>query len=130
LITDNIEDPVMSDTCMAISSSGTATLELALKKIPTIVIYKTGFLSWIILRNMVKTRFISIVNILANGPVFPELLQYRVTPENIIRQVKYFLEDKDLYTDTQRKLEGIKRILQNKPANQTAAKVITDTLTN
>lgn len=66
---------VMREVDYAISSSGTATLELALFQVPQIVIYKTSNISFMIGKRLVKTEFISLVNLIAQKEVVPELLQ-------------------------------------------------------
>lgn len=68
----------------AISSSGTATLELALHEVPQIVIYKTSQLSYQIGKRLINTRYISLVNLIARKKVVPELIQNQLTLENII----------------------------------------------
>ncbi len=66
---------VMREVDFAISSSGTATLELALFQVPQIVIYKTSNISFMIGKRLVKTEYISLVNLIAQKEVVPELLQ-------------------------------------------------------
>ena len=66
---------VMSEIDFAITSSGTATLELALFNVPQIVIYKTHHLSFMIGKRLVKTDYISLVNLIGQKEIVPELLQ-------------------------------------------------------
>ncbi len=66
---------VMKDIDVAIACSGTTTLELALHNVPQIVIYKTNSLSFAIGKQLVKTDYISLVNIIAQKEVVTELLQ-------------------------------------------------------
>ncbi len=66
---------VMQQIDFAITSSGTATLELALHNVPQIVIYKTSQVSFMIAKQLVKTNYISLVNLVAQKEVVPELLQ-------------------------------------------------------
>lgn len=63
--------------------SGTATLEAALDKLPLVVAYKTSPFSWSIIKRALKVRHVSLVNLLAEDPVVPELIQANATPENI-----------------------------------------------
>jgi len=83
LLMDTPED-LMSKCDLAISSSGTATLELALNGIPQIVIYKTSALSFAIGKKLVQTRFISLVNLIAGKAIVEELLQSELTLNNLI----------------------------------------------
>lgn len=114
----------ISESWIAVSSSGTATLELALLNIPTVVIYKTALLSWLILKSIVKIDFISIVNILAKEEVFPELIQYKASPANIAGHCREFLNNPEYYTSTKKKIRRIKDVLSSKPASKTAAEEI------
>ena len=66
---------VMQSIDFAVSSSGTATLELALFEVPQIVIYKTSPLTFMIAKRLVKTKFISLVNLIAQKEIVSELLQ-------------------------------------------------------
>ena len=71
---------VMKKIDFAIASSGTATLELALHSVPQIVIYKTSQLSFMIAKKLVKTQYISLVNLISQKEVVPELLQTAFNP--------------------------------------------------
>ncbi len=114
----------IAESSIAVSSSGTATLELALLNIPTVVIYKTALLSWLILKSIVKIDFISIVNILAKEEVFPELIQYKASPANIAGYCREFLNNPEYYNSTKKKISRIKDVLSSKPASKTAAREI------
>ena len=59
-------------------------MEAALCKIPMIVIYKTNFLSYLILSRLIKTEFISLPNILKKKKIVQELIQSKVTKKNLI----------------------------------------------
>jgi lipid-A-disaccharide synthase len=60
---------------LAIVASGTATLELALTGCPMIVCYKLSNITYKILKMLVKVKYISLVNIILNKAVVPELIQ-------------------------------------------------------
>jgi len=83
LVMDDKEQ-VIKKSDIAISSSGTATLELALNGVPQIVIYKTSALSFAIGKRLVNTRFISLVNLISGTEVVPELLQDKLTIDNLM----------------------------------------------
>lgn len=74
---------VMRTIDYAISSSGTATLELALHGVPQIVVYKTSAVSFFIGSRLVKTRYISLVNLIAGKQIVKELLQQDFTVSNL-----------------------------------------------
>ena len=71
---------------LVITKSGTSTLESAIFKKPTIVVYKMPTLSFYFLKflNIVKTQYAALPNILLGREIFPELIQNEVTSENIM----------------------------------------------
>ena len=77
----------------ALVCSGTASLEIAKRKIPQLIIYKLNFLTEIILKIFVKVRYANIINIIANKMIVPELTNSSLTKKKFI---KYFV---NLITD-------------------------------
>ncbi len=69
----------------AIVASGSATLEAALLKAPTVVIYRISSFSYAIARLIVHVDFIGLPNIIAGKEVFPEFIQ-RLEPETIAKK--------------------------------------------
>ena len=68
----------------ALVSSGTATLETALFKVPQVVCYKTSFISYQIASRLVDLEYMSLVNLIMNRPVVAEFLQVDFNLENLI----------------------------------------------
>jgi lipid-A-disaccharide synthase len=66
---------LLSISYAAIVTSGTATLETALFKVPEIVCYKTSWLSYQIGKRLVDLKFISLVNLIMDREVVTELIQ-------------------------------------------------------
>jgi lipid-A-disaccharide synthase len=66
-----------------VAASGTVTLELALLGVPMIVTYKVAPLTYYLGRLLVKIKYFSLVNLIAEKQVVPELLQNQVCPEAI-----------------------------------------------
>ena len=75
---------------VAVAASGTVTLELALMGIPTIVVYKTGFINAFIAKYILKIGFVSLPNLTLNKEVYPELLQERCNSIEIKRAIEDF----------------------------------------
>lgn len=73
---------------IAIATSGTVTLELALLDLPSIVVYKTSFINYFIGKYILKVGFISLPNLILNSEIFPELIQGECTSDNIIDSIK------------------------------------------
>lgn len=80
---------------LGLITSGTATLETALLGTPQIVTYKTSGISYFIGKQIVDIKYISLVNLIMNRAVVPELLQDNFNAQNILREINR-LNDKDI----------------------------------
>jgi lipid-A-disaccharide synthase len=76
-----------------IIKSGTSTLESALFKLPQVVCYKAGALSFAIGKQLVKIKYISLVNLIMDKPVVKELVQNDLNPKNISLELSRLLND-------------------------------------
>ncbi|MFN4245563.1 MAG: lipid-A-disaccharide synthase [Brevinematia bacterium] len=107
-IFDQNRDYALYDLCdLAIASSGTVTLELALLEKPVIVIYKVSKITFEIGKRLVKSKFVSLPNILLGSSVYPELLQEDVNPTMILKHIENLL-DKDTIENIRNNLRKIK----------------------
>lgn len=75
---------LMSISSATIVTSGTISLEAAICNLPQVVCYKTSFISFFIAKRLVKSKYISLVNIILNRPVVDELIQDDFNSENLI----------------------------------------------
>ncbi len=100
---------------LALVTSGTATLEVALFKVPQIVCYKTDWFTYIVAKLILRVRYISLVNILLNKNVVKELIQYNLNKNNLISEIDYLLNDKSVliadYNNLAEKLQKEKEIV-------------------
>lgn len=76
----------------ALVTSGTATLETALLHIPQVVCYKAGSISYHIARMIIKLKYISLVNLIMERQVVPELIQHELNKKNICDALGAILE--------------------------------------
>lgn len=74
----------------AIAGSGTVTLELALYEIPQIVVYKASTISFAIAQKLINLDHISLVNLIAQKTVTPELIQDRFNVKNLLNEFQSF----------------------------------------
>jgi lipid-A-disaccharide synthase len=79
----------------ALTKSGTSTLELALANVPMLVTYRINPISHQIVKRVVKVKHASIVNLLLDRPVVPELLQYDSRPDRLAAELHRLLTDRD-----------------------------------
>ena len=78
-----------------VAASGTVTLELAILGIPTLTTYRVSPRTYRLGRLLVRRiRFFSLVNLIADREVIPELLQDAVTPETIADHLQRMVDDR------------------------------------
>ena len=105
----------------AVVTSGTASLEVALFRLPQVVCYKTNILTYILARMLIRIRFISLVNILMDRQVVPELIQADCNMENIKNKLQTVLNRKsDMLIDYDR----LVKLLDKEGASKNAAQFI------
>jgi lipid-A-disaccharide synthase len=85
-------DEALAPAALAVSVSGTASLEAALAGVPTVVIYKMRPSTHMVARLLVRTPFIAMANVVHGGELFPELIQNDVTAAGIVGAAARVLE--------------------------------------
>ncbi|MDN4165929.1 lipid-A-disaccharide synthase [Cytophagales bacterium LB-30] len=75
----------------AVVTSGTATLETALWRVPQVVVYKTSGFSYAIAKSLIKVPFISLVNLIMNKEVVRELIQGELNQSNLEAELQGIL---------------------------------------
>lgn len=83
---------VLNQAYMAMVTSGTATLETALFKVPQVVCYKGNPISVSIARKLIKVDYISLVNLIMDREVVRELIQKELTAKQIITDLSPLLD--------------------------------------
>ena len=91
-----------------ISCSGTVTLEIALLEVPLCIIYKISWLSYQIMRRLIKIPYIGLANIIAEQKIVQEYIQDEATVDNISREIFKILQDRDYRRQLKNSLSGVK----------------------
>lgn len=113
------------EVCDAIISvSGTVTLEIALLETPMVIINKIAWLSYIIVKQLLKIDNIGLCNIIAGMNIVPELIQNDATPEKISHEINKILDDQDYANNMRRDLSKIKGLLKGENATNLEKLVI------
>ncbi len=109
---EKIKDHILKKSIFAVSKSGTISLEICKRKIPSIIIYKMNFLNFLIVKLLVKIKYANVLNIAAGQMIIPELLQSKCNPKEIYKLVSSFLEDpnkiKKQISNTEKVLESFR----------------------
>ena len=86
---------------VVMTTSGTATIEIALLNVPMVITYKLAALTYWLGRWLVNTPFIGLPNIILGKGFIKELIQYEATSENLAEEIERILTDK-FYADQMR----------------------------
>lgn len=87
MIFTNKSHEVMAASDLVLVASGTATLEVMLHKKPMVVAYKTNFLTYWLVKMLIKVPYISLPNLLADKKIVPELIQKEATVKNLTEKL-------------------------------------------
>jgi lipid-A-disaccharide synthase len=112
----------------AIVTSGTATLETALFKVPQVVVYKTNALEYAIVSSLVKVKFISLVNLIAGKEVVREMIQNNATKDLVQSEFQRLLNDQEYISTIKREYETLYQVLDTESASENTARLITEHL--
>jgi lipid-A-disaccharide synthase len=80
-------------SAVALTKSGTSTLELAMAGVPMVVTYRVNALTAVVARRLFTVSHASLVNLLARREVVPELLQDACTPDRLAAATRRLLDD-------------------------------------
>jgi len=113
----------------AIVASGSATLQVAAAGCPMVIMYQSSRVLWhIIGRWIVRTRYLSLVNILAGKELVPEFMPYFGSIEPILGVIEGFLEDGEGLARVSGELVELVRPLAEKKACEQVAQIVVDML--
>ncbi len=108
IVSDNeIKSHILQKSVFAVAKSGTVSLEISNAKIPSVILYKMGFINFMIIKSLIKTKYANIINFAANEEIIPELLQSNCNSKNIFKHVSDFLEDPNKIDAQLQKVQNI-----------------------
>lgn len=110
----------------ALVTSGTATLETALFRVPQVVCYKGSSISYQIAKRLVKIDYISLVNLILNKEAVKELIQSECTPKNIKSELLKVLPDGDKFEKLKSDYDDLIQLLGKGGASDEVAEGILD----
>lgn len=117
--------PLLNAAHAALVTSGTATLETALFKVPEVVCYKGSYVSYVIAKQLVKIKFISLVNLIMDRMVVTELIQEELNKKNVEAELRKILSGAGREKMMQDYNE-LERVLGGPGASEQAAKAIVE----
>ena len=87
------------------------------------MVYKTSFLNYFIAKNLIRTKYISLPNLILDKQVVPELIQARANPQMILESFKLF-EKKSFVQILKQNYKQIRNIIGKDIASQNVAQAI------
>ena len=119
---------VLRHAAAAVVNSGTASLETALIGTPQVVAYKCAAINFVIAKQIIKIRFISLGNLILNRTCFRELLQFYFTPDNVLQEVLRMIEDTEYRENMLAGYQEIRNALGGRGASAAVAKAMIEEL--
>lgn len=123
-----VTSELMRNATAALVTSGTATLECALAGTPQVVCYRANGvkISYNIMKHLLKVRYVSLPNLIADAPVIPEMLVHLCTPDSVEAELAEILPGK---AGRDRQLEGY-AIMRSRLGDENAAATAAQTIIN
>jgi lipid-A-disaccharide synthase len=118
----------LAEADLAITKSGTITLECAFFGVPAVVFYKTSWPTYWIAKRLITVNFAAMPNLLAHEELFPEFIQAVATPENVANAAFSLLHNGTRHLEIKMKLAQVVTTLGPPGAPQRAAGAIVSLL--
>jgi lipid-A-disaccharide synthase len=117
-------DDALRAADVAITKSGTVTLECAYFGVPAVVFYKTSLVTYLVARQLAQVKHVAMPNLLAGETVYPEFIQGAATADNLAKAALALLEDPARYAEVRAKLARIVASLGGPGASRRAARAV------
>jgi lipid-A-disaccharide synthase len=123
-IVESDTDTVLASADIALTASGTATVQAALHDTPMVIVYRLSPLTYRVGRRLVSVGMIGMVNLIAGEQIVPELVQDAFTPEAVAREAVALLTDPERAGKVKAGLARVRDRLGGSGASRRAAQAI------
>ena len=127
-IIENETYELLSKSDLAIVTSGTATLETALYKVPQVVCYKSSQVSYSIAKRLIKVKYISLVNLIMDKEVVLELIQNECNSKRIRTEIELIRDDADHRKKLLNNYDELEKLLGSGGASEKVAQSLINTI--
>jgi lipid-A-disaccharide synthase len=128
LVEEEDKQALFSATDLTLTKSGTITTELAFYQKPMVVAHKVNCFSYWLLKGLIKVKYVTIINLLAEKEVIPELLQRKCKPALIAQKLQSLLDDNRKRWEEEIQVNISKLSVDGERPSRLAAKKILDLL--
>lgn len=123
---DKIE--LFSSANFAIAKSGTNTLEMAMYKLPMIVTYKVNFLTYCLVKMMIKIKFANLINLILNREIIPEMIQQNCSGPKLAEKLEYLIKNPTIQKNQIEEAQKVLKILgmdsEESPSSKAAKAIL------
>jgi len=123
-IVEGDTDAVLASADVALTASGTATVQTALHDTPMVIVYRLSPMTYRIGRRLVTLDTIGMVNLIAGSKIVPEFVQDAFTPEAVAREAISMLTDRERAAAIRAGLARVREKLGGAGASRRAAEAI------
>jgi lipid-A-disaccharide synthase len=123
-IVEGDTDAVLASADVALTASGTATVQTALHDTPMVIVYRLSPMTYRIGRRLVTLDTIGMVNLIAGRKIVPEFVQDAFTPDAVAREAVAMLTDRDRAATIRAGLARVRQQLGGSGASRRAAEAI------
>ena len=124
VIVEGDTDTVLASTDVALTASGTATVQAALHDTPMVIVYRVSPLTYALGRRLLTVDTFGMVNLIAGSKIVPELIQHDFTPQAVAREALSMLTDASRATKIREGLRDVRQKLGTAGASRRAAAAI------
>ena len=117
-------DNVLASTDVAITASGTATVQCALHERPAVVVYRLSGLTYRLAKRFVRVDHIAMPNLVAGRRILPELIQDQFTPARVAAETVRLLQDREQHAAVRAALRDVRARLGGPGASGRAADAV------
>jgi lipid-A-disaccharide synthase len=128
VIVENETDAALSAADLALTASGTATVQTAIHDTAMVIVYRVSSLTYRVLRRLVTVDAIGMVNLIAGEKVVPELIQKDFTPDAVATEAMSMLTDEARRARVHAGLAVVRERLGGSGASRRAAEAILQTV--
>ena len=123
-VVDGDTDAALASADVALTASGTATVQTALHDTPMVIVYRLSPMTYSIGRHLVSLDTIGMVNLIAGSKIVPEFIQEAFTPDAVAREAVAMLTDRQRVSKIREGLATVRERLGGPGASRRAAEAV------
>ena len=124
VVVEGDTNTVLASADVALTASGTATVQTALHDVPMVIVYRVSPMTYRVGKRLVTVTTVGMVNLIAGEMIVPELIQDAFTPEAVAREAVSMLTDRARAARIREGLVRVRERLGGPGASRRAAEAI------